>query len=243
VPKDSENEGRPSKKSASKKPSTRKDASKKAEKKRRPKKSEHGPPNAEGPPARKPGRRKKSAEAGGVNDTSRTSDTNLGKTWWAKFKSLPGSIKSKAAEVEFRESLGRIRCKLWLHSYGAWSEPSTTDCSQSRTCQRCGKVKQRISHDWSEPLYSQPHSCQLCRVCRRCRVIDTNVGVGHQWLEWTKSTSALALGNWAVLVNNSVARREADSCACREAAGGLLRPLIRRTSAGSTKSSTVYHSR
>lgn len=78
-----------------------------------------------------------------------------------------------------------IKCTTLGHDFGAWSEPSKSDCSCKRSCQRpsCIGIEKTVIHAWSD--WKLKHGvCKEERDCTRCCKATEERPVSHKWAEW-----------------------------------------------------------
>ena len=76
----------------------------------------------------------------------------------------------------------KILCFLGIHSW-KWKYIKPDSCQQIKICNRCGKEKKRIEHNWGEWQYKALGLCFQERVCQRCELKEDG-SEKHSWGEW-----------------------------------------------------------
>lgn len=71
------------------------------------------------------------------------------------------------------------------HDWTEWSYERSADCSQIRTCRRCGKLGRKIEHQQRIDKYVAETGCAVLWVCPRCRYAFGTPFVEHRWSDWS----------------------------------------------------------
>jgi len=80
--------------------------------------------------------------------------------------------------VKIRDLLNKGKCLIGLHE-GKWKSVSSTECSFTRTCTRCGAEQQKVEHLWQDWTFVRETSCEQTRTCQRCRIEEQQIV--HAW--------------------------------------------------------------
>jgi hypothetical protein len=80
--------------------------------------------------------------------------------------------------VKIKDLLNKGKCLIGLHE-GKWKSASSTECSFTRTCTRCGAEQQKVEHLWQEWAFVRETSCEQTRTCQRCRIEEQQIV--HAW--------------------------------------------------------------
>ena len=81
----------------------------------------------------------------------------------------------------------KIPCLLGIHSW-KWKYIKPNSCQQNGICNRCGKNKKRIKHNWGDWEYKESDSCFTERVCQRCNLQEDG-DEEHDWGDWEYESS------------------------------------------------------
>src|SRR5689334_58046 len=82
-----------------------------------------------------------------------------------------------------KKLLRNTACTVSAHDW-RWRYVADGACNQQRACSHCGKVEQRVAHEWGDRFYREDGSCTLDRCCARCGEYDNPTVAKHNWGDW-----------------------------------------------------------